>query len=126
MALALPCIDVLLRIAGYRRLLGWIERFTPQAGTKPFAREGIITGETLARHATMASGQIPCFNTSCLRQSLLVYWRLRQSGLAPELKLGVRKQGESIDAHAWVELQGHSLSPAPILHQPFALRDRNT
>ncbi len=122
-AMTLPCIDVLLRAAGYRRLLAWIERFTPQAGSKPSAQDGITRGEALARHAAMASGQIPGFNTSCLRQSLLVYSRLRRLGFAPTLQIGIRPIPGTLDAHAWVELDGKALQSGPVLHYAFTLPD---
>lgn len=122
-ALTLPCIDMLLRAIGYRRLLAWMERITPQAGSKSSAQEGIATGEALARHAAMASSQIPGFNTSCLRQSLLVYWRLRRLGFAPVLQLGIRPLPGKLDAHAWVELDGTALQSGPVQHQVFTRPD---
>jgi hypothetical protein len=58
---------------------------------------------------------------TCLRQALLLHWLLRRRGLQPELRIGVRKQGEALDAHAWMELDGHPLQSSPVAHSPFAL-----
>ena len=57
---------------------------------------------------------------TCLRQALLVHWLLRRRGFSPELKLGVRKQADAFDAHAWVELQGVALGQGELTHVPFA------
>jgi hypothetical protein len=40
---------------------------------------------------------------TCLRQALLVFWLLRHQGIQTQLRVGVRRQGESIIAHAWVK-----------------------
>lgn len=122
-AITLPCIDVLLRVFGYRQLLAWIERAMPQRGVTPDLERGIATGKVLAAQAALASAGIPLFNTSCLRQSLLVYWRLRRLGLAPVLQLGIRPLPGKLDAHAWVELDGTALQNGPVQHQAFTLPD---
>ena len=123
MALALPCMDLLLRAFGYKRLLAWIGRATPQAGSELFAGDGVKAGEQLAWHSALAGGRIPFFNTSCLRQSLVVYWRLRRLGFSPELRIGIRSLPGQLDAHAWVELEGIALGQSRLAHQAFVADD---
>ena len=123
MALTLPCSDLLLRAFGYRQLLAWIERATPQAGSNPNARDGSKAGELLAQQAAIAGGRIPFFNTSCLRQSLAVYWQLRRIGFSPDLRIGIRPLRGQLDAHAWVELEGVALGQSRLAHQAFVADD---
>lgn len=44
---------------------------------------------------------------SCLRRALTLGALLRQYG--PALKLGVRRAGETLDAHAWLVIDSHEI-----------------
>lgn len=119
-AAALPCIDLLLRCFGYRRLLAGIERITPQADSRQTGQADLHSGEQWARQAAMAGAHLPLFNVSCLRQALLVHWQLRLRGVSPQLKIGLRPQsGQRPDAHAWVELDGVALGQDQLSHHAF-------
>lgn len=119
LAIALPLWDIALRLFGYGRLRTAIERNTPAAGSQTATRPHVEAGEHLAKLAAMAGNSIPLFNTSCLRQALFVYWRLRRGGLAPELLIGILPQAGQLNAHAWVELDGTALGQPGLLHRPF-------
>jgi hypothetical protein len=54
------------------------------------------------------AGRHALMNGSCLRQAMLLWWRLRRRGLSPDLHIGVTKRG-GFAAHAWVELGGRRL-----------------
>lgn len=43
---------------------------------------------------------------TCLRRSLVLRWLLGRSGVPVTLKLGVRREGTVLEAHAWVEYLG--------------------
>ncbi len=45
----------------------------------------------------------------CLARSLALAWMLRRRGLNPEFRIGVKRDGDGVDAHAWVEWRGHYL-----------------
>jgi len=49
----------------------------------------------------------------CLIRSLVLYRLLREQGAAAELVIGLPDRSESPDAHAWVEIGGLDLGPAP-------------
>ena len=52
----------------------------------------------------------------CLPQSLALQALLRRQGLSSELRIGVKRAGGTIHAHAWVEHAGSPLGePAPYL-----------
>ena len=60
-----------------------------------------------------AAARYPFNWARCLQRSLgLCLWMERQ-GLRPELKIGVRKVGEVLKAHAWVECCGTVLNDNP-------------
>lgn len=47
---------------------------------------------------------------SCLERSLLLWYLLRRQGVAAELRIGVRKAGSALQAHAWIEVGGQVLA----------------
>lgn len=42
----------------------------------------------------------------CLTRSLALQWMLRGRGIASQLRIGVRRSGAGLSAHAWVECAG--------------------
>jgi hypothetical protein len=119
MLVGLPVVATSVHLAGYARTRRWLERSSPNIGdARTTSAANFASARQLANLAAIA-GRRGLVTATCLRQSLLVYWLLRRRGLAPELKLGVRKQGAVVDAHAWVELDGKSLDPVEATHLPF-------
>lgn len=49
---------------------------------------------------------------TCLRRSLALQRMLAKEGIATDLKIGVRKDGRQISAHAWLEYEGKTLGEA--------------
>lgn len=43
---------------------------------------------------------------TCLRRSLVLRWLLGRAGIPTALRLGVRREGKALEAHAWVEYAG--------------------
>jgi len=59
----------------------------------------------------------PC-PVTCLRRSLVLQVLLKDCGITTELHLGVRKEGGTLEAHAWLEYEG-----CPVA-EPETVRDR--
>ena len=118
----LVVISALLRVFGVVRTRRWLERFSLNSTPHTADADELRSAERLARLTDIA-GRRGAISVTCLRQSLLIYWLLRRRGLAPELKLGVRKEQATFDAHAWVELQGVALGQSDLAHSPFPDRD---
>ena len=116
--LCLPLVGLALRMSGYGKTRRWLERNSSVEPRRTATLDELAAAQNLAQLAAIAGRHGPV-STTCLRQSLLVYWRLRRLGLAPELKIGVRKVEAAVDAHAWVELEGNALAPTEITHLPF-------
>lgn len=119
LAAALPLIAVSVRWFGVRRTARILARLHGSSEPRRADASELAAAERLAQLAALAGRWSP-FSTSCLRQALLVHWLLRKRGLAPELKLGVRKHGGGLDAHAWVVLQGAALGQFESMHVPFS------
>ncbi|MCT2585754.1 lasso peptide biosynthesis B2 protein [Actinophytocola sp. S1-96] len=54
---------------------------------------------------------------TCLRRCLLVGNRLRH--LSPVLRIGVRRDGDGILAHSWLEVDGRTLDPTAVDFAPL-------
>jgi hypothetical protein len=50
---------------------------------------------------------------TCLLKSLVLFRLLQQSGLKPELVVGLARQPTNHDAHAWTEIDGVDVGPPP-------------
>jgi hypothetical protein len=50
---------------------------------------------------------------TCLRRSLAVQRILRWQGIPTQLQIGVLKHGDTLTAHAWLELDGRILNDHP-------------
>ncbi|HEY3884247.1 MAG TPA: lasso peptide biosynthesis B2 protein [Vicinamibacterales bacterium] len=52
---------------------------------------------------------------SCLPRALALRWMLARRGVATTLRLGARREGDALLAHAWVEWNGVVLSDPEIV-----------
>jgi hypothetical protein len=71
-------------------------------GEKRFAEVVAQLINSAARHSLVAA--------NCLPQSLLVWCMLRREGIEAEFRIGVRKDRQSVEAHAWVEVSGQAVN----------------
>ncbi len=55
----------------------------------------------------------------CLARALVLLWILRWRGAEGVLRVGVRRHGEELEAHAWVEYGGVALGEAVREAEPF-------
>jgi hypothetical protein len=57
---------------------------------------------------------------TCLEESLTLWYLLRKQGIAACLRIGVRKENEKFEAHAWVEHRGEALNQDEETHRHYA------
>lgn len=119
MVLALPGLNLGLKLRGYRATCRWVERLYPAAAARPTTPADMRSAHHAATLAARASRHTPG-NASCLRQALFVYGLLRRRGLNPRMQLGTRVTHSIPNMHAWVELDGIALGQGALEHQAFA------
>jgi hypothetical protein len=56
------------------------------------------------------------FRATCLKKSLVLLRILRRRGIPAELRLGVRKVQDELNAHAWIDCEGHTLIGGGVEH----------
>ena len=110
----LPLVVAALRLFGYRRV------HTALASLPPRPRRAGAPPEAVARIVHRA-GRAGPFHLSCLPQSLVLWWMLRERGVRAELRLGARKEDGRLLAHAWVEQEGAPLDEDALVAVRFPL-----
>lgn len=109
-AARLPIAWIALRVAGLARLQAW-ERRAFRRGSQAGA-DALPEARTIAAIVEIAARHSPFPNT-CLSRSITLAWMLRRRGIASELRIGVRRTGASLEAHAWVECAGVPVNDTP-------------
>ncbi len=111
LVIALIGVHGVLAMFGYMRTRRWLEHASARTDWREPDVDDLANARRLAE-LTAIAGRHGLVTATCLRQALVVYACLRRQGLDAELKIGMRKGGAAFDAHAWVELGGHSIDAA--------------
>jgi hypothetical protein len=61
-------------------------------------------------HWLDVAGRVHPTRPRCLHRSLALHYWLRSADLPSVLRIGVRKEGHELKAHAWVELDGRPIA----------------
>jgi len=118
-ALLLPVISISLRMRGFVRTKNWLQKkYLPQ-GNQLETPQDQLRAVSAARMVRVA-GRLGGGRASCLEESLALLWLLGETGIAAELRIGVRKTQEKFEAHAWVEYEGKALNEPEARHRHFA------
>jgi Transglutaminase-like superfamily len=119
---ALPATWVGLRLAGFRRWKFLLTRFTAALPAENLSPVAIDTARIVASIGSAASRNL-FFRPSCLEQSMVLWWLLRNRGIPAKLRIGARKSTNGLEAHAWVECGGTVLNEPEEKHLHFATFD---
>ena len=117
-SLLLPAFWIGLRLLGMRRFCTLIDRPVAVTGTT-------LPGEDPAAIGTLVNiaGNHGPFPSTCLTRSLLLNWLLHRRGVNSQLRIGVRRTHDKLEAHAWVEYQGWPVNDAQDVSERFAAFD---
>jgi Transglutaminase-like superfamily len=117
----LPLISASLRLRGFRKTQAALQRFLSSRGESANPSGPGCTDLTV--RMVRAAVRHGAGHPTCLEESLALWWLLGRQGIASELRIGVRKQGEKFEAHAWVEREGSALNEPEALHEHYAAFD---
>jgi len=100
-----PLLAVKFRVAGVPRTQAWLRkraevhgRTCVRSAPQLVLRDALFTQRAVKR-ATGIGG-------SCLVRSLSLWAILLRRGIHADLRIGVRRSGEAIQGHAWLEIEG--------------------
>jgi hypothetical protein len=112
-------IDLRLRL--FRgALVADLHRDGATPASHPVTVEDVSRAQRYAHWIEVASRYYPV-PARCLHRSLTLHRWLSREGLPSAIRIGVRKDGATLNAHAWVELGGHIVNDVPAAVAPFAL-----
>ncbi|MFZ1973376.1 MAG: lasso peptide biosynthesis B2 protein [Candidatus Acidiferrales bacterium] len=109
-----------LRLIGFRRWEHLLAVLVPSVSATGAVR-GASDHEPALLIARMqeAAARNLFIRTNCLERSLVLCWLLRRRGMVAELRIGVRKDSDRFEAHAWVERNSQVLNDASEEHRHF-------
>lgn len=115
----LPISALLLRLAGFRRAQSFLSQMAGRRARSLDLEKALPQAQRAARLVAVAAAEGP-YHANCLERSLILWWLLERRGVACQLRIGVRKQADRLEAHAWVELDGAILNDSEGLHRHFS------
>ncbi len=121
-AVWLLAVDLGLRVVGFARvrsLLRWASRGGPSQQDPGDLSARWPEVEREARSVAVAARH-HLYLMKCLTRSLVLQTLLARRGIASDLVIGVRKEGERFGAHAWVEWRGRPVAETESVGQRFA------
>ena len=114
----LLAIDLGLRVLPFKRVQAFAAQVRPRDATSE-RDNAWNTIQRLHRFVDIAARH-HLYPMTCLRQALALQCMLGQRGIATDLRIGVRKDGGALDAHAWVEHSGLIIERTPSTIVEFA------
>jgi hypothetical protein len=120
-AVLLPLISWSLRLRGFRKTQAFLQKFLPRVGD--YTNTHATDRSELTVRMVRAAVRHGLGHPTCLEESLALWWLLGRRRLATELRIGVRKQNDTFQAHAWVERDGIALNEPQALHEHYAAFD---
>ena len=120
-SLLLPLISISLRWRGFRKTKASLQHSL----SIPYGSHNADAQSRAAFTAQMvrAAADHGIGDPSCLEKSLALWWLLASQGIASDLRVGIRKDGEQFEAHAWVESGGQTLDDPELQHHHYATFD---
>lgn len=119
-AVLLPLVGASLRLRGYRKTQEWLQARWERRN--PALRQSASSKDIVEKTCSMVRAAvhygIP--GVSCLETSLTLWYLLRLQGISASVRIGVRKDTNRFEAHAWVEHEGTALNQLEEVHRHFA------
>lgn len=119
-AVWLPLTVLGIRWMGLRHWMSFLGRVPASASSSRTAQ----SPEAIARMVAAAARR-SLLPANCLPRAVVLWWLFRRRGLGAELRLGGRKEGEQLEAHAWVELDGKVFDVSETQSAGFVPFDRH-
>ena len=110
-AVLMPMISASLRLRGLRATQATLGRFLLTSATPHDQAKGNMAKDAARiAHMVHAAARYGLVRPTCLEKSLALWWFLGRRGIASSLRIGTRKNGNRLEAHAWIELSGRALN----------------
>src|SRR5712692_824561 len=115
----LPLVALSLRWRGFGATQAALKRFLSIA--HPENDPDLVSKDaTVTAHMVNAADRHGLVHPSCLAKSLTLWWLLERQGISSRLRIGIRKERDKFEAHAWVESDGTALNEPDEHHHHYA------
>jgi hypothetical protein len=118
----IPLVALSLRGRGFQATQASLKLFLsdalPEHDPALASKDAAVTA-----HMVNAADRHGLVHPSCLAKSLTLWWLLARQGIPSHLRIGIRKEKEKFEAHAWVECDGAALNEPDEHHQHYAAFD---
>jgi hypothetical protein len=119
-SILLPWLRWSLRLRGYGKTFASLQKRVPPATKEKDNRPGEREEVRAACGMVIAALRYSFLQYTCLEESLTLWYVLRKEGIPACLRIGVRKENEKLEAHAWVEHRGEALNQDEAMHRHYA------
>jgi hypothetical protein len=121
-AALLPLISLSLRLRGFRKTQAHLQG---HFSGKIAAPDASSRSECVAVTARMVRAAVHhgLGRSTCLEESLALWFLLGWQGIASQVRIGIRKDSRKFEAHAWIECDGVALSEPEENHHHFSAFD---
>lgn len=118
----LPLVALSLRWRGFRATQSSLKLFLSDSRLE---HDPLLVSKdaAVAAHMVNAADRHGLFHPSCLAKSLTLWWLLARQGISSRLRIGIRKENEKMEAHAWVERDGAALNEPDKHHRHYSAFD---
>lgn len=118
----LPFVSLSLKLRGLQATQATLKKIlpTPFPGQKSDDESQRVA---LTAHMVNAADRHGLVHPSCLAKSLTLRWLLARQGIMSHLRIGIRKEVGTFEAHAWVEREGVALNEPEEHHHHYAAFD---
>lgn len=89
----------------FHRVSSWRERLARPRGAAPDDLREVVRR---VRYA-IRRANVRVWKARCLADAFTAQVLLARRGVTSDLRIGVRKDGDALDAHAWLELDGRCI-----------------
>jgi hypothetical protein len=117
----LPWIALNLRLRGFQATQTNLKKrlLATQSPVLPANSAELGRRTSLAVRMVRSAAYRSLATLTCLEKSLTLWWLLSRQGIPSNVRIGVRKGGEKLEAHAWVECDGVPLNEPEELHEHY-------
>lgn len=112
-------IHIALRWFGFQKVYAFLASHPGKRDLFPGQAEEALEKANRCAYLVSVASQYGLIRATCLRQALLVFWLLRCKGIFTDLRIGVRREDESVIAHAWLKYGDEVISESSQVEKNF-------
>ena len=119
-AFLLLLAHIALRWFGYQKVYAFLSSHPGKRDIFPEQAGEALDGARRCAYLVSVAARYGFIRVTCLRQALLVFWLLRRRGIFTDLRIGVRREGKSVIAHAWLKMGDEVITEGAQVEKNFA------